>query len=90
MERKKEEMTNDLTAQTNEIMGIKKRINSIKEERSRVEGQLQTHRERLGSEFGVANEDEAAAYIQDIDAEEATLKQEINEDLTTIREELGW
>jgi len=79
-----------MTDLASELLNLKNRIEEAKEERTRLEGQLEQLQKRLKEDFNCDTPEEAEAYILELESQASKLEQEVSEGVATIKEELGW
>jgi len=73
-----------------ELLNLKNKIESMKTEASRVEGQIEQLQKQRAEEFGCSSDEEAEEYIDELSEKIDELKSEIEFGIKTIKEELGW
>ena len=75
---------------TQELLKLKKKIEDSKTEAARIEGQVSQLEKQRSEEFGCHTDEEANAYIEELELDVAKLEAEIVEGIATIKDELGW
>ena len=73
-----------------DLLKLKEHIAKSKTEAARLEGQISQLESQRASEFGCADDDQAEAYIGELDADVAALEKAISEGVAVVKEELGW
>ena len=79
-----------MTDQSQELLKLKQHIDNAKTESARIEGQITQLEKQRASEFGCATDEEAEAYIKELEVSATSLEKEIEAGVATVREELGW
>jgi len=80
-------MTQDVTA---ELFKLKAHIEKSKTEAAKISGQIEQLCQQRASEFGCATDEEATAYIQELEGDVVRLEMEISEGVSTVKSELNW
>jgi len=80
-------MTNN---NSQELLKLKNHIEKSKNEAMRLEGQLEQLLNQREQDFGVATDEEAEKYLEELVTQESELSQELSEGVETIKTELGW
>jgi hypothetical protein len=76
--------------QTQELIKLKNHISESKSKADQIKGQITQLESQRSSEFGCSSDEEATAYIQELEADVARLSTEIDEGIRTVKEELNW
>jgi Skp family chaperone for outer membrane proteins len=70
-----------------ELERLKKKIDSSSKEESNLEGKLESAYERLQTEFGIKDEEEAFAELQRLGEEETKLMDDLSKGFDQLAEE---
>ena len=70
-----------------ELLDIKKKIDSAKTEKAQIEGALAQLMERLKSEFKLTSIEKAEKALEELKKEAANLQQDIDAGMAALREE---
>lgn len=73
-----------------ELLRLKNHIEKAKTEKARVEGQIQQLETQRANDFGCSTDEEAEAYIAELQAQCAQLETDIQAGLESVKEGLGW
>ena len=79
-----------MTDPIKDLMKIKEHVDQARQQRTRLEGQLEQIHKRLQDEFGCASAAEAQRYVDELEGQIAALELELSEGVEAIRSELGW
>jgi len=80
-------MTNN---NSQELLKLKNHIEKSKNEAMRLEGQLEQLLNQREQDFGVATDEEAEKYLEELVTQESELSQELSDGISTVKDELGW
>ena len=73
-----------------ELLRMKNHIETSKTEAARTEGQITQIEKQRAEEFGCATDEEADAYILELEEDVARLENEIQTGVGVVKGELGW
>ena len=73
-----------------DLLKLKTHIEKSRTEAARLEGQISQLEKQRAEEFGCSDDDQAEAYIRELDADVAALEKAISEGVAVVKEELGW
>jgi len=73
-----------------ELLKLKNHIEKSKNEAMRLEGQLEQLLNQREQDFGVATDEEAEKYLEELATQESELSQELSDGISTVKDELGW
>jgi predicted nucleic acid-binding Zn-ribbon protein len=76
-------------AVVNELLALQKRIESAKEEKSRIEGELSSLLKRLKEEFGSDDVAQVEKKVEAMKQQAARLRKQVEEGLCVLRKEMG-
>jgi len=72
-----------------ELLQLQKKIEQVKEEKARVEGELKSLLKRLGEDFGSDDVKEVGKKIEGMCAQAARLRKQIQDGVVVLRKEMG-
>ena len=73
-----------------DLLKLKTHIEKSRTEAARLEGQISQLEKQRAEEFGCADDDQAEAYIRELEASVSELEAEIQSGVAVVKEELNW